>query len=242
MGFGILFFGYFVMFAFSFSSTYFFADIIGAFISMFAFAKLSEYNGYFKNATAATLVFMIFSAVNAASMMFRLYETGGEIYSIVTVLKNCAACVIHVLMFLGARGISMNAESVKLQKNAERNLVVTMLYYAAYFVIAAIGFFAGESAMLGYASMFVSVYWLVCIVQNMILLYKCFGILAPADEDEGEIKQSRFGFINKINAKMDEFEENRTSYARESMLMAQEEAKKLEREKRRNKKKTKKRK
>ncbi len=242
MGFGILFFGYFVMFAFSFSSTYFFADIIGAFVCMYAFAKLSEYNGYFKYATVGTLAFMILAAVNASSMMFRFYETGGEIYNLVTVLKSCAACVIHVLMFLGPRGISMKANSVKLQKNAERNLVVTMLYYAAYFVIAVVGFTAGESAMLGYISMFVSVYWLVCLVQNMILLYKCFGILAPADEDESEVKQSRFGFINKINAKMDEFEENRTNYARDSMLLAQEEAKKLEREKRRNKKKKRKKK
>ncbi len=242
MGFGILFFGYFVMFAFSFSSTYFFADIIGAFVCLYAFAKLSEYNGYFKYAMAGTLAFMLFSAVNAASMMFHLYESGGNVSAAVTVLKTCAACIVHVMMFLGCRGISMNADSVKLQKNAERNLMVSMIYYAAYFIIAAVGFFAGESEILGYISMFVSVYWLVCVIQNMVLLYRCFGILAPAEEDESEIRQSRFGFINKINAKMDEFEENRTKYARDSMILAQEEAKKLSPDKKKKGKKKKKKK
>ena len=46
MGFGVLFFGYFVMFAFSLSTMYFFADIIGSVITAYAFTKIAQYNRY----------------------------------------------------------------------------------------------------------------------------------------------------------------------------------------------------
>ena len=88
MGFGILFFGYFVMFAFSISQMYFFADIIGAVISIFAFSKLSEYNKYYKNAMIAALVFAVFCMVNAASMMFRIYPSTGTADTAVDILKS----------------------------------------------------------------------------------------------------------------------------------------------------------
>ena len=73
MGFGILLIGYFVTFAFSVSSYYFFADIIGILIMLYAFSKLSRYNRYFVDAMVPALGFLVLCAVNAASMMFRLY-------------------------------------------------------------------------------------------------------------------------------------------------------------------------
>ena len=157
MGFGILFFGYFVMFAFSLSQMYFFADIIGAVISIFAFSKLSEYNKYYKYALLAGLVFTVFCAVNAASMMFKLYSPNGSADAIVDVLKALSAAAMHVFIFLGARGISLGAGAEKLAKNAERNLTTTMIYYAAYIVITLLGTSSRE--MLQYFKMIILPYF-----------------------------------------------------------------------------------
>lgn len=240
MGFGTLFFGYFVMFAFSLSSMYFFADIIGAVITIFAFSKLAEYNKYFNRAMLAALIFTVFSAVNAAIMMFDFYQSGGAVSQAVSLMRSLFSAVMHVFMFLGARGIALGAGADKLAKTAERNMAMILVYYAAYMVLTA---FPGiREDILQYMSMFVLIYWLVCFVLNIVFIYKCFAILVPEDENENEKKRSRFAFINKIDDKMDEFEKNRQEYRLESVRLAQEEAEKLALEKGKRKKKHKKKK
>ena len=101
MGFGILLIGYFVTFAFSISSYYFFADIIGILIMLYAFSKLSRFNLYFVDAMVPGLVYLVLCAVNAAAMMFKLYPMDGTADLVVDILKTAAACVMHVFIFLG---------------------------------------------------------------------------------------------------------------------------------------------
>ena len=98
MGFGTLFFGYFAMFAFTLSPYYFFADILGALVAIWAYVRLAEYNRYFRGAIAATFGFLVLCGVNAASLMFSLYETGGAVDLGVSVGKEAAACVMHVFL------------------------------------------------------------------------------------------------------------------------------------------------
>jgi len=74
-------------------------------------------------------------------------------------------------------------------------------------------------------------YWLLCIVINLVLFYSCFGKLCPADEDEDEVKRSRFEIVNKINDKFDEIEAKKNEYRKESMRLAMEEADRIAAEK-----------
>ena len=48
MGYGTLLFGYFLTYAFSLSRVYFFTDIIGALVMLWAFSKLIAYNRYYR--------------------------------------------------------------------------------------------------------------------------------------------------------------------------------------------------
>ncbi len=234
MGFGTLFFGYFVMFAFSLSQVYFFADIIGAGITLYAFSKLSEYNRYFVAAMWGCLAFLLMCAVNAAALMFELYDPAGAVAIVVNVAKTAAACAMHVPMFLGMRGISVGADAERLIRTSERNLVLTMVYYALYLLVLA------ASPLLGGATQYVStvvyLYHIVCILLNIVLIYKCFGILCPADEDENEKKRSRFAIVNKISDKVDAIDEERVRYREESVRLANEEAARRIAEKNKNKK------
>lgn len=234
MGFGILFFGYFIMFAFSISQVYFFMDIIGAVVVIYAFSKLSEYNRYFVHAMWGCLAFLLLCAVNAASLMFDLYDPAGNIALAVNIAKAVAACAMHIPMFLGTRGISLGADAAKLVRTSERNLTLTMIYYVLYLVVLA------ASPLLGGATQYVStvvyLYSIVCIFLNLVLFYKCFGILCPADEDENEKKRSRFVFINKISDKLDSIDAERIRYREESVKLAMEEADRRAAEKAKNKK------
>lgn len=239
MGFGTLFFGYFVMFAFSLSNMYFFADIIGALITAYAFTKLAQYNKYFNSATIATLIFLLFSAVKASNMMFDIYPEG-IVANVINLLRYVSAAVVHVYMFLGARGISLGAGAEKLSKKAERNLTMILLYYVAYLVITNISF--SDEVLYSYLNLMLLLYWLVCLLFNLAFIYRCFTFLAPADEDISEKKKSRFKLVNMMDEKMDEIEEKKQQYRMESMKMALEEAEKAEREKKKHYKQPKKRK
>ena len=230
MGFGILIFGYFLSFAFSISQYYFFADIIGAVVMLFAFSKLAEYNRYFVAASISCLGFLLMCVTSAASLMFELYDMTGPIDMAVDSAKLVFAAIMHVFVFLGIRGIALGAENPNIANRAGRNLVMTMVYYISSVAIllfsSAIP--ADLASTLGLSIYF---YWLLCIVINLVLFYSCFGKLCPADEDEDEVKRSRFEIVNKINDKFDEIEAKKNEYRKESMRLAMEEADRIAAEK-----------
>jgi hypothetical protein len=224
MGFGILILGYFLMYAFSISSVYFFADIIGTVIVLFAFSKLAQYNRYFVGAMGFALGFLALCTLGASSLMFDLYEASGIVAQIVGLLKNLVSAGMHILMFLGIRGISLGAESEKLAGRAMRNAGVTLVYYASCIILGIVAFFVPAGEVISYMNGLMYLYSIVCVLLNLVLMYSCFGTLCPADEDENEIKRSRFAIINKINDKMDSFEKKNNEYKLESMRLAMEEA------------------
>ncbi|MCQ2455734.1 MAG: hypothetical protein MJ096_00080, partial [Clostridia bacterium] len=59
MGFGILFFGYFITFASALAKAYFFADIIGGALMLYAVYKLSDYSDGFKRSVYGTALFLL---------------------------------------------------------------------------------------------------------------------------------------------------------------------------------------
>jgi len=240
LGFGLLIFGYFAMFAFSISSYYFFADIIGSFIVIKAYSKLAQYNRYFNIAMLACLVFLVFCGVNAASLMFDIYDPQGNIAIVLDVLKSAASCVMHIYMFLGMRGIAGGADCTDIKKTVERNNVLTMIYYVLYAGVLILHPFFSENVQL--VSVYVEIYWMICVVLNLVLMYRCFAVLYSADDDQSEKKRSRFAIINKMNDKFDELEIKRNDFTRESMKMAIDEADKRRSEKTKKKEKKKKKK
>lgn len=221
MGFGILIFGYFLMFAFSLSRTYFFADIIGTFITIIALSKLSAYNRYYRKALIAAFVFMLICGIAAISLMFELYSSESIAATVINFFKISSACFLHIFVFLGTRGVAYGADSQKLVKTAEHRLIATMLYYA----VAILLFLLGSLTRLDlrYINTGILLYWLLCFILNIVFFYRCFAVLCPADEDENIPKKSRFRFINKINEKMDSFEKNSNKYYKQSIEMAQNE-------------------
>lgn len=233
MGFGLLLIGYFVTFAFSVSQNYFFADIIGSLIMIFAFTKLDQYNKYFSRASIASIVFALLCAVNAASLIFEIYSPSGMVDMVIDTAKQLAACLIHVFIFMGTHGIAMKADSDKLVKNTDRSFTMTMIYYAFSVIVIVLSSYFGDYVQ--YASAVVYLYWLMCLLFNLVLFYKCFAILCPADEDENAVKRSRFAIINKINDKMESMEQKTNEYRAESMKMALDEADRRAAEKSKNK-------
>ena len=236
MGFGPLLFGYFAMYAFSISPYYFFADIIGALVAVYAFSKLAEYSRYFGGAMFGALGFLILSGVNAVSLLFGLYPmNGGIAWTAVEVLKLAAGCVMHVYMFLGTRTVAERAGQDALSKKSVRCLCAVCLYYAA--ALIAIPVTPRLPERTGAAvSAGILLYWVLCLILNLLLLYGCFSHIVPADADLSVTPRSRIGLLNKMSDKFDELDDKKNEYRRESIRLAMEEADRLHEERKRKNK------
>ena len=236
MGFGPLLFGYFAMYAFSISPYYFFADIIGALVAVYAFSKLAEYSRYFGGAMFGALGFLILSGVNAVSLLFGLYPmNGGIAWTAVEVLKLAAGCVMHVYMFLGTRTVAVRAGQDALSKKSVRCLCAVSLYYAA--ALIAIPVTPRLPERTGAAvSAGILLYWVLCLILNLLLLYGCFSHIVPADADLSVTPRSRIGLLNKMSDKFDELDDKKNEYRRESIRLAMEEADRLHEERKRKNK------
>ena len=170
MGFGILIFGYFAMFAFARSPYYFFADIIGAFVAVFALSKLGEYSRRFYGAMFAALAFLVVCAVNAASLLFSLYPMGeGAAWTAVEILKLAAGCAMHVFLFLGIRTLAERAGIERLASKSLGRLVATVIYYAAAFLAILLSPVLDEKTASA-AGIGIWLFWILCLILNLILL------------------------------------------------------------------------
>lgn len=229
MGFGLLILGYFLTFAFTISQAYFFADVIGALVMLYAFTKLSEYNRYFRGAAAAGMVFTLLALTSGVLLSMHMLTTEGVLDIVLDAAKSLSALAMHVFMLLGTRGIAEGADCGKLADRAMRNLVMVITYYVLYFgTLIAAPFLP---AVVSYISFLVYIYFLVCLVLNLLLLHTCFGMLYPAEGDPMENRRSRVPLFNKVSDAFDRLEDKKNAFRKESMEMAMEEAEKRAAEK-----------
>ena len=242
MGFGILLFGYFLAFA---SNLYTFADnitdavrlygfaaeIIGALVMICASKKLAEYNLYYKSAIWAETGFLLLSGVSAADIFLGLWDDGSVLGLAVVCVKLAVALIIHVLVFLGIRGIALGADDVPLSKVAERQLVMTAVYFVASSCVLGIG---ERFLPRAYFTLALLIYWLVCYILNLLFIYKCFGKLYPEEEDQTVPRRSSIGLVNKLNDKFDSLDKKADSYRMASAAAARKEAEKKSQTKKKN--------
>jgi len=234
MGFGLLIFGYFLTFAFSLAKSYFFADIIGILLMIIAFSRLSEYNRYFRGACWAGMACAVAIAANVVCMAMHML-TQGDFWDIgLDVAKTSAALVMHVFMLLGCHGVTLGAGEKALADKSQRNLVLSCTYYGMYYLVLATS--PLFPSFINYVGVVLVVYWFVVLFLNLALIYRCFGLLYPADGDTMESKRSRFTIVNKINDAFDRIEERKNEYRKQSMEMALAEAEKRRKEKSHKKK------
>ena len=223
MGFGILFFGYFLAFGFSLSKVYFFADIIGALIMLIAFTRLAQYNTYYKAAFGTGVGFILLSGANALSLVKPIYEPDGAVALCVNGAKLAVACIMLVIVLLGARGISGGAGDDRLVRGAERQIAMTVVYYVASLGVLAVSpFFADVTS---YASIVLIIYYYVVFVMNLLYIYKCFATLCPEDEDGSEKK--KHGVLDKMDDTIESITRNTKKYGEDSIRLAIDEVKKL---------------
>lgn len=224
MGFGLLLFGYFLTFAFTISEAYFFADVIGALVMLYAFTKLAEYNRYFQGAAVAGVTFTILALSAGVLLSLHKLENGGTLDMVMDIAKALSALGMHICILLGVRGIATGADCPGLAEKALRNLVMSITYYVLYFGTLLLSLVAPE--IVSYVSLLVYLYFWVCMIVNILLFHSCFGMLYPAEGDPMENRRSKIPLLNKLSDAFDRVEDKKTAYRKQSVKMAMEEAEK----------------
>ena len=230
MGFGLLLCAYFL---FTFMSVgigdYCFATyIIGAMVAYAAASKLKDYNPRFSWLYPFTLLYGILAVYYAAVTLNNVFwwdlPIGGE-NTVDRVIADSVRVLTEVgfsVMALWSAGeLALTVGLDKHHGKAKRNLIfvaVGAIVQVTVVILQAIpavrNFHEGDVVSILFAVGFVL--QLVIFFLNSLFFYSCFSAICPKGEEFGKpSKPSRFKFINEINRKLDEKNEQaRQEYER----------------------------
>ena len=210
MGFGLLLCAYFL---FTFMSVaigdYCFATfIIGAMAAVSAIGKLKDYNPRFNWAYPFVVLYGVLALYFAARVLDGLFLWNLPLYG--TVAEGAAEWVKFAAE-LGFTAVSLwsaseIAASVDLDRHRERalrNMLFTGIWAVAQVILLAVPSLAAAGN--GALPKVLLLYLLVVYLLNSFCFYGCFSAICPQGEEFGKpSKPSRFRFINEINRKLDE--------------------------------------
>ena len=216
MGFGWLFFGYFTATLMTLNSAGAFIRVIGYAIIIFAALKLRRYHKSFNAFLAASAVMTAVSALIAASDLSEgLYnaliidsrwfsESATEIIGYLA--SGCSLLFDGAMLYsLWSIGKETGVETV--MGDSIRNGVFIVIYNIGTVICAlpaeSVRGFVKETGLL----MWTFLLYLLCIILNHILIFKCYAKICDEDDVEMERKPSRFAFVNKYRAILDEKQE-----------------------------------
>lgn len=238
MGFGILLIGYFLAFVTSFAHIYFFADVIGGAVMVYALYKLSAYSDKFAKTLPNAMLFTFISAIYAIMSMF---HASGSVMLIINSARIIAIFFFHVYMLTSLEDMAKGADDSKLAARTKRNLWLISVYYVLNFFVNFLGTYI-KSTPIAYLSVIIYLYGIVSVLMNVWLLHSAYCRLYIEGTQERfsampQFKESKIGFIRNIQQKY--YNSQKKAFAENYKLM--QETKELAEEKKKNRAKKKKR-
>ena len=217
MGFGWLFIGYFIATLMSINIAGSFIRIVGYGIIFFAASKLNKYNRTFTYLQIVTVlmlgVSLLISVSNVCGFLYDEMLIERNIFSekfdlIMGFIEMCVSLVFNGVMLYSIHAIAVETQVNKIAVNSIRNFIFICLYFVLN-VVAYLPFgFVDEYVSI--LSLPVLLLYFVCIILNLILIYSCYARICDENDTEMDRKPSRFAFINRMRAKMEEKESNAT--------------------------------
>ncbi len=243
MGFGIIFFGYLLMFLMSFNVYGFAFRLLGCIVIMHGLRGVKQYEPRYLRAE-------IFIGVAAAFAMAEALSTVlGEYLGIfnLDILKNASvllfsasAVVFHFLFNNATAALAREVGAGKVLKKALRNSVFVCVQLSLLLLTAILYFL--KINLVNYVFMASVIFFFLLLLFHISLIYSCYKEICPEGDEEAPAKPSRIGFLNKLWAvtekRDNEIYEKTKAYA-ENRIKIDSERKK---EKRENKQKHKKKK
>ena len=221
MGFGLLLCAYFL---FTFMSVaigdYCFATfIIGAMVASKAIGGLKDYNPRFNWLYPFAALYGIMAIYFAARVLDDLFLWNLPLYTplvegIVEWVKFGSELGFTVIALWSSAEIAASVGLDKHRERAVRDIIFTGIWAVAQVVMLAVPALATAGG--GALQTVLFLYLLLVYLLNTFCLYKCFSSICPQGEEFGKpTKPSRFKFMNELNRKLDEKNEQaRLEYER----------------------------
>ena len=208
MGFGTLFFGYFLLLDIAY---YLITDVIAAAIMAYALSKLSTVNHGFKAALIASLVFLVFSATEFGYGAYEMLFTPSDNPALITYGAVARNVIISILTFTaleGMRDVSAEVGLKPLSKKCRISSYATLPVYLLAIIAEtpALLSFATTyvAAIIGVCSMLIT---LVFVIVNLTTIHACYcGICMPEENEEknSSKKKKQENFLDAYRRQRDE--------------------------------------
>ena len=186
MGFGILLFGYALAFAFTLSSVYFFADVLGGLMMAYACSKLAAYDRRFKLPMIASSVFS--AAAIAGALRRFVFGSSSAIFDRVYDAAYAGIVIaLHFALFWAIISIARSLKLTKITMKARRNMILMIVFYTVQTLAQLSGerLTADFPTFALYLYRFILIFQLVLVFVNLLLIGSCLKSIG--EEGEGEV-------------------------------------------------------
>ena len=216
MGFGILFFGYFLVYAFSILPWYFYADIVGCLVMTWALSILSSHKRAFRRVAYANAAVAVISLVRAVGRTFSLWVDGDAVGVAFTLAWAAAALVFHFFLTGAVHGLAEEAEDRKIISRASFNRSFSATAYLFFIAHTSLKRVL-PAEVTSITEKLALLLLIACLLTTSLLIYSSFVSFIPVTGEIPEPKKSRFALVNKIRQKTYErrkraLDENREMY------------------------------
>lgn len=190
MGFGILLLGYTLAFAFTLSSSYFFADVLGGLLMAYAFSKLAQFDRKFKYPLLSSAIYSILAIARAIATF--VTSAPPEFFRIINALLAGSIVVLHFTMFAAVISISSDLGLSKIAMKARRNFIFMILYFTLYTLTLLSKHWLEANAFefTSYLYLFIRLFEFVWLAVNMILIGSCLKRIGIEGEDAPDLNPS----------------------------------------------------
>ncbi len=208
MGFGLLFFGYFLEFLLGMNKIGVFTHVIGYMVIFVGLSRLRLYCHTFRYALYTTGSLLIVAVYRTFADLPELFDVSfpfvtSTLTLIFTLLDSALVLLFHVFLAIALMEICKRTGVTKNAIRALQTLVIVVIHAGvnAYVTLAQ----KQNTPMYG-LMLLLQLLWVIC---NLVLLGSCYMRICPAGQENAvkESKPSRFAFVNNIREKYRRSEE-----------------------------------
>ncbi len=216
MGFGILFFGYFLFLNLTRPG---YTDLLGALICLLAFYKLTPINKYFRMSIVPSAIFAVFGLFELVCEFAQLFGLGIRDFTIyIASPRYILLAVLSVTMLLGIDDVAREVRVASTIRHAKISRILSLILFP---ICAIIDFpltmqIISNKYLLAIFSAVAIISLFVCMILNVVTIYSAYmHICMPEDRNnDAPTKPSRFGFVNKFRAHEEEKAREYAEYKR----------------------------
>ncbi len=231
MGFGTLFFGYFILLDLPYQTL---TNVCAAALMLFAFCKLAYLNEHMKRSLYICTGFLFFAlyeaVVDVLGMVFSINVGGVALNTFSYMLRNLLIGTLSLTMLFGMRDVAYEVGLKRLGKKCDIYSKITLAVYVLNLCIPPdfVNIF-GESDGVVYTAYVLNVIsvlaTLYVILMNCFNIHACYAnICMPSDNADRakESEKSKIGFVNKFRQHEEEKRREYADYRIEKMKKRQE--------------------